>query len=460
MPMSLDRGITNVEEVSAIIKNLNNKKSTGPDGLPVKCFKCLPHIGLKQISYIFNAIFRLSHFPSQWKKARVILIAKPGKDPHLLTSYRPISILSIFSKIFERILLARIRTYIETPNHQFGFRLSHGCPEQCPRIVDFVRKSFEEKEYVCAVFLDVRQAFDKVWHLGLLYKIKKQFPPFLYVLVKSYIENRSFFVQINDKISSVGAITAGVPQGSVIAPTLYTIFTSDLPDLPLPGLNATFADDTAFAITASDPVLASQSMQIHLDKYINWSRTWNIGVNEGKSVQVTFSMRKGNCPPLQLNNKTIEHVDNVKYLGLHLDRRLTFSHHISQKKKQLNTRRRQLYGILRSESGLSLDNKLLIYKTCLKPVLMYCAPLWGMASNSNIKKLEAFQPITLRVMTGLPNYVSNEEIRRDLNLNTISTEIINATERYKYRLEAHPNNLAANLIYNRSSRFKIKKFFQ
>ena len=91
---------------------------------------------------------------------------------------------------------------------------------------------------------------------------------------------------------------------------------------------------------------------------------------------------------------------------------------------------------------------------------MYCAPLWGMASNSNIKKLEAFQSITLRVMTGLPNYVSNEEIRRYLNLNTISTEIINATERYKYRLEAHPNNLAANLIYNRSSRFKIKKFFQ
>lgn len=293
----------------------------------------MPVKGKLLVLYIFNSILRLSHFPSNWKTARVITLLKPGKITSDLSSWRPISILSVFSKLIERLILTRMCEYMndELPNHQFGFRTGHGTPEQCHRIVDFIKHTFENEEYCSGVFLDISKAFDKVWHSGLLYKIKYIFPAYLFVLLKSNLEDRKFFVQIGVENSQMGMFESGVPQGSVLGPHLYVLYTRDMPNL-MGGLTATFADDTAFLYTDTDASSASEKIQDHLNILAIWMKRWNIRVNADKCEHITFTLNDGRCPTVKFNGQDIPQKDSVRYLGLHLDEKLTFKTHYKEKK--------------------------------------------------------------------------------------------------------------------------------
>jgi hypothetical protein len=144
--------------------------------------------------------------------------------------------------------------------------------------------------------------------------------------------------------------------------------------------------------------------------------------NEAKSVQVTFTLNKMTCPYVTLNNVHLPQVDKIKYLGIHLDRTLTWRKHITTKRKQLDLKLRNLYWIIGSKSQLSLENKLLVYKVILKPVWTYGIQIWGTASNSNLEILEGFQSKVLRIITDAPWYVPNAIIKRDVQVPTVRQE--------------------------------------
>lgn len=177
-------------ETKMEINILNNKKSTGYDKIDAVAIKSLPFKGVVFLTLLFNSILRLQHFPSQWKCAEIIMVLKSNKQENVVSSYRPISLLPILSKIFEKLLLKRLTPLLNKkniiPNHQFGFRRKHGTPEQCHRIIKVISDSFENKKYCSAVFLDIQQAFDKVWHEGLLYKLKNILPAPFYLFFLSY----------------------------------------------------------------------------------------------------------------------------------------------------------------------------------------------------------------------------------------------------------------------------------
>jgi hypothetical protein len=195
--------------------------------------KELPKKGLVMLTYIFNAMLSISYWPKQLKTAEIILIRKPGKDPKELASYHPICLLSTVNKISEKLLLWRINTDLKPdvwmPPHQFGFRNQHSTVQQTHRIIHTIHQTLEDKQYCTSVFLDVSQAFNKVWHAGLFFKVKKVFPIQYFRLLKSYLSDREFRTKVNEEVSSQYTIQSGVPQGSMLGPILYMLYTTDLP---------------------------------------------------------------------------------------------------------------------------------------------------------------------------------------------------------------------------------------
>jgi len=150
-----------------------------------------------------------------------------------------------------------------------------------------------------------------------------------------YLNERQFETKFNGETSSSFHIHSGVPQGSILGPLLYVLYTSDLPASRETTLG-TFADNTAIFATHKDPTIASLNLQEHLHIIEKWLQKWKIKVNESKSSHITFTPRKGHCPAVNINQTIIPQTEVVKYLGLHFDCRLNWKEHIARKRKQID----------------------------------------------------------------------------------------------------------------------------
>lgn len=191
--------------------SISAKKSPGFDLITGNILKELPRKALVKISNLMNASLRLKYVPQLWKVAEVIMVPKPGKPPHEPASYRPISLLPVLSKLFEKLLVKRLNQLIADRNHQFGFRNPHSTIDQVHRITDVIEKALEEKKVCSVIFLDVAQAFDKV-HQGLTYKLHQQLPLQYADILQSYISDRYFRIKQDDEYSELKPINAGIPK--------------------------------------------------------------------------------------------------------------------------------------------------------------------------------------------------------------------------------------------------------
>jgi hypothetical protein len=170
-----------------------------------------------------------------------------------------------------------------------------------------------------------------------------------------------------------------------------------------------------------------------------------MNANQAKSTHVTTT-RRATCPSVYINDVQLPQIDYVKYLGLHLDRRLTWHKHIFTKRKQLCLTLTKMHWLFGRQSKLSTTNKLLFYKTILKSIWTYGIQLWGTASTSNIEILERFQSKAFRMIADASWYVPNTLIRRDFHISTVKEEISRYSSHYGVRLRTHPNHLAVNLL--------------
>jgi len=206
--------LTNPEEVQEAIRGLKVSKAPGPNGIPNRALKHLPHRAVSLLVLIFNAILLSHHLPTAWKHARVISILKPGNDPALPSSYRPISLLDTIGKLFEKILLARILHEISVRglmrDDQFGFTPRHSTSLQLIRLVERITRNFGDKRLSGAVFLDVGKAFDTVWINGLLYKLTLlNFPSYIVHTISSYLRGRTFESSFQTATSSRRGMRVG-----------------------------------------------------------------------------------------------------------------------------------------------------------------------------------------------------------------------------------------------------------
>lgn len=425
------------------------KKSPGFDLISAVILKQLPPAALKKMVTIFNAVISLKYIPLQWKKAEVIVLLKSGKPPSEPSSYRPISLLPLICKLFEKLYIKRLLVIVSKkrllPDEQFGFRSEHSTVEQLHRISAFIDKALEQKHFCNVVFLDVAQAFDRVWHQKLAFKLSKMLPGNHVQLLMSYIADRFFRVRFEDSYSEFRPIRAGVPQGSVLSPLLYSLFTADIPK-PKKGKLGIFADDTAVASSAPTYDETVVALQESLDDIQEWTGNDRTVLNATKSVNVVFTLRPYVHTPLVLKNTAIPHSCKAPYLGLIMDSRLNWKEHILTKKKQIEIKHRKMLWLLGKRSKLSLDNKILLYKSMIRPIWAYGSQMWACAAYSNLMLIERTQNKILRQMAGARWYERNTDIRGELGIEEMDTFISRLYNNYEERLGRHPNPEAMSLL--------------
>ncbi|GFW53093.1 RNA-directed DNA polymerase from mobile element jockey [Trichonephila clavipes] len=387
--------LTSPGEVCEIITALENRKAPGADQVKNIALKSLPINAITFLTKIFNRCLMEGYFPEAWKHAIITLLPKNGKDNKLAINYRPISLLSAIGKIFEKIILKRIKQHADAnnciPDFQHGFREETSTCHQLLRLTNLIIAGFNQHETTGGAFLDAEKAFDRVWHDGLIFKlIKLNFPPYIIKLIYSYLSDRSFQVKIDSTLSRTAPIAAGCPQGSILSPILYSLYTQDFPTTPAVDV-CLFADDAAIITQACSPDIVKEYLQKYLRKLQIWLTKWRIKINVSKSQAIIF--RKGafrrQIPKLKLFGNGIPWTKEVDYLG---------------------------------------------------PILTYACQIWGSAAPSNISILQIEQNKALRIMTNYPRYIARKYLHRDTGIEPINDRIRPLAIDFHNHVITHPNS--------------------
>jgi hypothetical protein len=191
----------------------------------------------------------------------------------------------------------------------------------------------------------------------------------------------------------------------------------------------------------------------------NWMEQWKINVNPAKSTQITFTTRRAACPQVSINNVPIPIKREVKYLGLHLDEKLTWRTHIKTKRRQLDLKIRNINWLIGNKSQLSLENKITIYKTILKSICTYGIELWGCSKPSNTKILQTFRSEMLRQLVNAPWYVSNATLHNDLSIPYVTEGIRAYAEEHNNRTTQSNNQLIRDLFNQSETERRLSRIW-
>ena len=438
-----------VHELKTHFRRTRNNKAPGLDRITNFVLKKLPRRALGHLAKVYNACIRLGYFPQNWKTALILVFPKAGKDLTRAASYRPISLLSTLSKALEVMILNRLKPIIRDRklirDDQFGFRDQHSTQHQVIRLTEYITRNYNWKQNTGAVLLDVEKAFDSVWTNGLLRKLlEMEIPKGLIHILASYLNDRSFRVKVDDVISEPRPIRAGVPQGSILGPVLFTLYINDMPTPEYPNLEmGIYADDTIiYGTSRSNPLLVKR-LNGALENIREWCLKWRVKINAAKSEAILFSKKQEQTKDLQppsLNDVEIPWKDQLKYLGIILDKALNYNSHTTSAKNKAIGIMSKLMPLLRNHSALGIKNGILIHKTFIRPVLTYASAVWGGTSKTNLDKIQIIQNKVLRLVTGAPIFTKNSLIHRELEIET--------TEEFIARLARKFYEKASNSDYD------------
>lgn len=423
------------KEIWQIIKKLPPAKAPGQDNIPNTALKRLPTSAIIFLNNIYTSSLRLSYFPNQWKTALIIMIPKPFKVHSTPNNYRPISLLTTLSKVFEKILLTHLQKYLKPREEQHAFRHGHSTTTQLVKLTDDLVTKFNNKNHTAAIFLDMEKAFDRVWHHGLIHKLHtmSNTPTHLVKIIQSFLSERKFQIKIDNHTSSTRNITAGVPQGSCLSPLLYSHYINDIPKEEHV-TTSLFADDTMFYSAFPSQNTAIIRLQRQVDKAVKWMNTWKLKLNVMKTVTVLFGPKNKNPKrTVNISQQQIPWSNQARYLGVIFDKKLTFCEHANQTIKKAKRTRAMLYPVLNKSSPIPMQNRITIYKMYIKPTLLYAIPAWGpILKKHKWKQIEAVQNIALRTITGVHYVTRNETIQKSTNTNSLKEETIRAAKTFYF----------------------------
>ena len=329
------------------------------------------------LAKLFNKSLAAGRFPDAFKEADVKPILKNKGSPSDYTCYRPISILSALSKVFEKIVYRHVYNhFIENSllsDKQSGYRQSHSTQQQLLYLTHNLYESLDSRHDFTAIYLDISKYFDKIWHEGLLHKCKNDFGITGRLLdwLSSYLKDRRQRVRIRNSFSTTQKTNAGCPQGSVLGPLLALIYLDGLSKRTQNDI-LFFADDTSLysSHATNDLRTTERSLQLDLDEIYNYGQEWAITFNTAKTVQQTFSHKREHpIPTLNFGGDKIPVHKSHTHLGMTFSEDLRFHQHINKICRKINTALSPLYPIAKYLPRPILDQ---IYKTYIRPHFDYC----------------------------------------------------------------------------------------
>ena len=419
------------DEVAEALRRAPNK-SPGPDLIRNPLLRQGPIRLHAFLALLLIRCLALGYFPKIWKQAEAILIPKGAKDKSDPSNYRPISLLPVIGKLFERILTTRIASYLEVHHRlsdfQSGFRTGHSTSDQLLRLTEAIQRGWKQSRTArktAACFLDVAKAFDSVWHDALRYKLSQPryaLPTKVIRLLSNYLDDRTCRVRVNTSTSPWFPINAGVPQGGSLSPLLYILFANDMPiPPPLSSAQSQYADDLAIWATCSNSRRAAALLQLRLDAIAQWCNKWRVKLNPAKTELIYFSRHTCDKPPLHVNGQAVAAQPTVKFLGVTFDEKLLFESHIRRIRQQCAAKLRALQGIASDTHGPDPATVIRLYKSYIMPHLFYGCVAWSPLLSLSLQRLlDSVQNRACRIALRFPWWAPRAQLRRLTGLTPIT----------------------------------------
>lgn len=399
--------------------------SPGHDRIHNGFFRALTEDQYGSLLMLFNQSFQLGIVPDAWKKGIVLPILKPGKDPSLAASYRPITLLSCLGKLMERLVAARLEYTVEKESllspGQCGFRKGLCTLDVLVRLESRIRQAQSTASVCLVVYVDLKSAFDKVWIDGLLYKLARAgICGALARWLNAYLSERIASVRVNGIISDPLRLQAGVPQGAVLSPMLFNLMLMDVPQME--GVDVLlYADDVSICCGGHTMGEARVLMQRYLDRFHSYCTTWGMVVNELKTVFQYFTRKRVHLPILRFNNRVLHYERQHRLLGLIFDSpRLIWGPHISYLRINIFRRMDILKHIASPTWGANRRFLRSFYCAYIRAKLDYGSVLYRAASHSQLSKLDVLQNACLRLVLGARRTTPVVSLQAEANVPPLS----------------------------------------
>ena len=363
--------------VRLILDHLDENKATGPDDISGRILKECARELTPSITKLCNISLSLGIFPQSWKLANIVPVYKKG-DRDLCDNYRPISLLSVISKVLERAVVNNIYNTVlpKLSLLQHGFLRGRSTVTQLLSVFHEVNLNLDSSGQTDIIFLDFSKAFDSVPHNLLLHKLKSfGFHGKLLHWISSYLTNRSQRVVIEGESSAFLPVVSGVPQGSILGPLLFLLYINDISEnLSLGSKIALFADDAKIFRHIFD-FTDCLALQADLHTLENWSKTWQMNFNAKKCKVISIARNIRHDMSYCLNGTILGKVNHFKDLGIIITSDMTWDHHIRSKVSKAN----QLLGMIKRSIGPNVPThpKQLLYSTLIKTTILYASVIWA-----------------------------------------------------------------------------------
>jgi ribonuclease HI len=445
------------KEVREAIATSHPNKSPGPDGLPFLCiqqaYQCSPH----HFNTLYRTLSDRGYHPAAWRQSITAVIRKGNKPDYThAKAYRPVALLNCLGKVLEKIFATRLSYLAETDakilhRSQVGGRKQRSAIDAVMSLVHDVDISKKKKKVTSALFMDVRGAYDNVSRDRLIHTMQGLgLPPQLMAWVRSFLSDRHTALAFDGQREGLRPVRTGIPQGSPVSPVLFLIYLRPLfdlmeeqhPEAEYPS----YVDDVGIVIEGRDEISNCRKLEVIVRAIFQWSDRNAITFDGPKTELIHFANRRRatkDDPRYQVSlpsGTSIKPTETVRWLGVWLDSRLSFRHHIHLKTAAATRAFFALKRLANSQSGLTASSTRQLYISTVLPVLDYGSEVWWLGQKSLISKMRIVQNGALRSVLGAFRTTPIAALEAEASIVPTITRLNYNSRRYALRILSLPSD--------------------